>query len=86
MSSRRIPSTTPVFATMLATGAGISEGCALSVHDIDRRARYLGWIAGHGGGWARQGSCPMRTTGGVGLSVVALDMPPPEGYNRRLMK
>lgn len=29
------------FATMLATGARISECCALSVHDIDRRARLV---------------------------------------------
>lgn len=29
------------FATMLATGTRISECCALSVHDIDRRARLI---------------------------------------------
>jgi integrase len=29
------------FATMLATGVRISECCALSVHDIDRRARLV---------------------------------------------
>ena len=37
------------FVTMLATGARISECCALSVHDIDRRARLVHIRAGKGG-------------------------------------